>query len=96
VLRAVAAGHDATPAQVALAWLLARPGVSSILIGASKVAQLEDNLGAADLRLTADELARLDEASAPTKPYPHWFTPMVADRRAHEALGIALSSPPIR
>jgi aryl-alcohol dehydrogenase-like predicted oxidoreductase len=96
LLRSIATKHGASPAQVALAWLLTRPGVSSILIGASKVEQLDDNLGASDLRLTAEDLAALDDASRPTVPYPHWFTPMVADRRAHEALGIPLSSPPLR
>jgi aryl-alcohol dehydrogenase-like predicted oxidoreductase len=96
LLRSTATKHGASPAQVALAWLLSRPGVSSVLIGASKVAQLDDNLGASDLRLTPEDLAVLDEASKPTVPYPQWFNPMVADRRAHEALGIPLSSPPIR
>jgi aryl-alcohol dehydrogenase-like predicted oxidoreductase len=96
LVRTIAAKYDASPAQVALAWLLARPGVSSILIGASKLEQLEDNLGASDVRLTTDDLSTLDEASKPRLPYPQWFTPMVADRRAHEALGITLTSPPIR
>lgn len=62
-MRAIAEAHGATVAQVALAWLLGRPGVSSILIGASRVAQLDDNLGAADLALGDDERAALDEAT---------------------------------
>ena len=49
LLRAIAAKRDATPAQVALAWVLTRPAVASVLIGASRADQLEDNLGAADL-----------------------------------------------
>jgi aryl-alcohol dehydrogenase-like predicted oxidoreductase len=95
-LRAIAEAHGASPARVALAWLLTRPGVSSILVGASSVAQLEENLGASALTLTADDLSALDEVSKPAVPYPHWFTPLVADRTAHDALGIPLSTPPIR
>lgn len=63
-MRTIAAAHDASVAQVALAWLLAKPAVSSILVGASKLSQLDDNLAAADLALTADELALLDAATA--------------------------------
>ncbi len=65
VLRDVAAEHGRPPAQVALAWALARPGVSSVVIGASKLAQLEDNLAALDMVLTDEQTARLSEASAP-------------------------------
>jgi aryl-alcohol dehydrogenase-like predicted oxidoreductase len=96
ILRSIAASRDASVAQIALAWLLTRPGVSSVLVGASKVSQLDDNLRAADVRLTAEDLAALDEASKPNPPYPHWFTPLVADRSVHDALGIKLASPPIR
>jgi len=64
-LRAVAAELDRPAAQVALAWTLARPGVASTLIGASKVSQLESNIAATDIRLTAEHRQRLDEASAP-------------------------------
>ena len=95
-LRAIGEKHGASPAQVALAWLLTRPAVSSILIGASKVKQLEDNLGASEVRLTAEDLAALDDASKPTVPYPQWFTARVADSATHEALGIKLATPPIR
>ena len=65
VLREVAEEHERPPAQVALAWVLARPGVASVVIGASKLAQLEDNLAALDLVLTEEQTARLSEASAP-------------------------------
>ncbi|HZN14593.1 MAG TPA: aldo/keto reductase [Acidimicrobiales bacterium] len=68
-LREVAAAHDATPAQVALAWVIRRPNVIAIP-GASSVAQLEKNAAAADLELTDDDDARLTEASdrfSPTK-----------------------------
>jgi aryl-alcohol dehydrogenase-like predicted oxidoreductase len=57
---------------VALAWLLGRPGVTSIVIGARNDDQLADNLAAANLVLTAEELSRLDEVSAPPLLYPYW------------------------
>ena len=64
-LKAAAAELDRSPAQVALAWTLARPGVASTLIGASKVAQLESNIAATEIRLSAAVMQRLDKASAP-------------------------------
>ncbi len=73
VMREVAAAHDVSVAQVALAWLLAKPQVMSIIIGAKSLAQLEDNLAAADLVLTADDMARLDEVSALPSEYPGWM-----------------------
>jgi aryl-alcohol dehydrogenase-like predicted oxidoreductase len=72
VLVEVAGAHGASPAQVALAWLLGRPAVSSVIIGARTDEQLRANLGAASLSLTADERAALDEVSAPALVYPHW------------------------
>ncbi len=73
VMREVAAAHDVSVAQVALAWLLAKPQVMSIIIGAKSLAQLEDNLAAADLVLTTEELARLDEVSVLPSEYPGWM-----------------------
>ena len=64
--------HGVSAAQVALAWLLGRPGVTSLVIGARTDEQLADNLAAADLELSAEERARLDELSAPPLIYPHW------------------------
>ncbi|MBH1973790.1 MAG: aldo/keto reductase, partial [Rhodobacteraceae bacterium] len=55
-----------------LAWLLARPGVTSAIIGGRNRAQLAQNLGAADLGLTADETNRLQAISLPKLPYPYW------------------------
>jgi aryl-alcohol dehydrogenase-like predicted oxidoreductase len=63
-LCAVAAEQGRTPAQIALAWALSRPGVSSVIIGASKMAQLDDNLGALSVVLTDEQLRRLNEISA--------------------------------
>jgi aryl-alcohol dehydrogenase-like predicted oxidoreductase len=65
-------GHGVSAAQVTLAWLLGRPGVSSLIVGARTAEQLADNLGAADLELSAEERARLDALSAPPLIYPHW------------------------
>ena len=65
-LRAVAQELDRPAAQVALAWTLARPGITSTIIGARTSAQIESNIAAADIILQADQLDRLDRASAPT------------------------------
>jgi len=68
----VAEAHGVPMAQVALAWLLARPAVSSVILGARTVQQLQQNLGAADLALSPEVVARLDDVSAPDVPdYPY-------------------------
>jgi aryl-alcohol dehydrogenase-like predicted oxidoreductase len=68
----VADAHGASKSQVALAWLLARPAVTSVILGVRTLSQLEDNLGAADLVLTDAELTRLTDASAPRiDDYPY-------------------------
>ena len=61
----VSAAHGATQAQVALAWIMAQPGLTAPIASATSVEQLDDILGAARLKLTADDLAKLDKASAP-------------------------------
>jgi aryl-alcohol dehydrogenase-like predicted oxidoreductase len=96
LLRSIGQKRNASPAQVSLAWLLTRPAVSSILVGASSAKQLDENLGATAVELAADELAQLDAATKSARPYPHWFTERVADGKVHEALGIELSTPPVR
>ena len=65
VLKAVAAEHDRPAAQIALAWVMARPGVTTTLIGASKLPQLASNIAAAEVGLTPDQVKRLDDVSAP-------------------------------
>jgi aryl-alcohol dehydrogenase-like predicted oxidoreductase len=85
-LRAIAGEHKATPAQVALAWLLAKPHVSTVVIGASNMRQLEDNLGAASLTLTPADLASLDQLTRPTPIYPNWFTGLTLDQQTKQAL----------
>jgi aryl-alcohol dehydrogenase-like predicted oxidoreductase len=72
VLVDIAGAHGASPAQVALAWLLGRPAVTSVIIGARTDEQLIDNLGGASLLLSADERAALDKVSAPELIYPYW------------------------
>lgn len=72
VVQQVASDHDRPMSHAAIAWLLSRPAVSSVLLGARTVDQLRDNLAAATLDLTDDDLARLTTASAPgVPPYPY-------------------------
>ena len=73
IVRELATVHEVTPAQVAIAWTLAQPGVTSTIIGARHVGQLEDNLGALGITLSKDDLARLDAASANEDIYPYRF-----------------------
>jgi aryl-alcohol dehydrogenase-like predicted oxidoreductase len=71
-VRAVADGRGVSMPQIALAWLVDRPAVSSVILGARTVEQLDDNLGAAGLHLTPEETARLDEVSDPgAADYPY-------------------------
>jgi aryl-alcohol dehydrogenase-like predicted oxidoreductase len=85
-LRGIAAAHKASVAQTALAWLLARKVVSSVIVGASKMSQLEDNLAAADLTLSTEEVTALDEFTRPGAVYPNWFTEFVEDPAVKNAL----------
>lgn len=78
-MRDIAKTHGASVAQVALAWLLAKPAVTNILIGASKLHQLEDNLGATELCLSAEEISRLDAQLPPSPVYPNWFIDQLVD-----------------
>ncbi len=77
---AIAKELDATPSQVALAWLLTRPTVSSVIFGARTIEQLEDNVKAASLALPPEAVARLDEVSAPTLGYPYDFMKRIQGR----------------
>ncbi len=72
-LAKIAEKKGATVAQVALAWLLAQPGVTSIIIGANRMSQLEDNLKAAELELSEEEVAQLSSTTAPPSMYPQWM-----------------------
>lgn len=73
VISRVAKERDCTPSQVALAWVRNRPGVTSTIIGARTMAQLEDNVKALDLELGPDQLADLDAISEPTLDFPSAF-----------------------
>ncbi len=72
VLLAIAEERDVTASQVALNWVLSKPGVDTVILGARDEAQLRENLATAGWRLTADEMRRLDEVSALPEPYPSW------------------------
>lgn len=72
-MRPIAEEHDVSVAQVALAWLLHQPQVTSVIVGAKREDQLADNLAAAKLLLSADELAALDEVSRLPAEYPGWM-----------------------
>jgi aryl-alcohol dehydrogenase-like predicted oxidoreductase len=72
VLEAVSAETGRSIPQIALAWLLTRPTVSGIVFGARNAEQLRDNFGAASLKLTPEQLGRLDAASDERPPYPYW------------------------
>ncbi len=79
-LDAVAAEVGKTVPQVALNWLLQRPTVSTLIIGARDETQLRDNLGAVGWTLTSEQVARLDKASAVTPPYPYWHQTQFVER----------------
>ena len=81
-MRPIAAQHQATVAQVALAWLLSRPQVSTVIMGAKTPEQLAENLGASALVLTPDELQMLDDVSKLPPEYPGWMLAMQAQYRA--------------
>lgn len=81
VLVEIAANHSVSPAQVAIAWLLDRPAVASVILGARTEAQLADNLDATELKLTPEEHARLEAISRPPLIYPYWHQrDLAADR----------------
>ncbi len=84
-LVAVAEEHGVSPAQVALAWLLRRPGVTSVVVGARTDAQLSDNLAAADLELSDADMTRLETVSRPPLLYPYWHQAASASERLSPA-----------
>jgi aryl-alcohol dehydrogenase-like predicted oxidoreductase len=84
VLTDVARARAASVAQVALAWVLAQDAVTSVIIGARKLSQLDDNLQSIDLTLSADELKALDDVSRLTPEYPEWMNRLPSDRRPGE------------
>lgn len=81
-----AAAHDASPAQIALAWILAKTRSHTVIVGANKPSHLDGSLAAASLDLTEDEIAAIDAAAAPARRYPEWFDTMMHDAEHKEAL----------
>jgi aryl-alcohol dehydrogenase-like predicted oxidoreductase len=77
-LEIIAKAHDTSVASVALAWVHAKPGVTSIIIGARRMSQFEENIRALDVNLTAEELGRLDAITEPTLGFPQSMLPMAA------------------
>jgi aryl-alcohol dehydrogenase-like predicted oxidoreductase len=81
VMRAIAGAHGVSVARVALAWILSKPFVTSLIVGAKSLEQLDDNLAALDLVLTQAELAQLDEVSALPPEYPGWAVELMGRTR---------------
>jgi len=87
LMRTIAAEHDANVADVAIAWLLSKPIVNSIIIGSSKLHQLEANLKSASVQITPKSLEALDKATALNQIYPYSFHARVVDQAQRTALG---------
>jgi aryl-alcohol dehydrogenase-like predicted oxidoreductase len=81
VVAPIAKAHNCSPARISLAWLLAKPVVTSVIIGAKRIDQLQDNLAAVDVKLTADEIKKLDEVSELPAEYPGWMLPFQGANR---------------
>jgi aryl-alcohol dehydrogenase-like predicted oxidoreductase len=75
IVAPIAKAHSCSAARVCLAWLLAKPAVTSVIIGAKRLDQLQDNLSAVDMQLTEEEIKQLDEVSALPPEYPGWMLP---------------------
>jgi len=86
VLKNIAAEHNASVAQIALAWLLRKPVVASIIVGASKMHQLQDNLQSVSIKLSAVQLQQLNDLTKPANLYPQWFNQQLIDTRQQEIL----------
>lgn len=82
VMQEIAASHKASVATIALAWMLRKKGITSIIIGAKKEEQLRENIAATSLILTADEMSGLDAVSELSKEYPGWMIERQADGRS--------------
>lgn len=92
LMRGIADGHGVTIAQVALAWLLSKDQVSSILLGATKMHQLDDNLAAVNVRLSEDEIAAMESVSAQRRTYPGFFVDRI-DQPIAQALAARAGTP---
>jgi aryl-alcohol dehydrogenase-like predicted oxidoreductase len=88
----IAGARGVSASQVALAWLIARPGVTTLILGGRNEAQFKDNLGSLDVKLTSEERSRLDQVSQPTLLYPYWHQARAASDRL-SAADLALLAP---
>ncbi|RYX81725.1 aldo/keto reductase [bacterium] len=84
VMRPIAESRGVSVAQIALAWLLHQKVVSTVIIGAKRIEQLDDNLASVQVELSADELKALDEASQLTAEYPGWMIDFWGGERAKQ------------
>jgi aryl-alcohol dehydrogenase-like predicted oxidoreductase len=91
-LVAIGKAHGVSAARIALAWLLGRPAVTSLIIGGRTEAQFRDNLASVEVKLTAEQRARLDKVSQPTLLYPYWHQAWTAKDRL-SAADLALLAP---
>ena len=87
-MRPIAKSHGVSVARVALAWLLHKPAVTSVIIGAKTEEQLHDNIAAVDLKLSTEEMATLDKVSALPAEYPGWMV----ERLSSDRLGLVNAS----
>jgi len=87
-MKPIAKSHGVSVAQVAIAWLLHKPAVTSVIIGARTTDQLQDNIASADLKLTSEEMGALDKVSALPAEYPGWML----ERLSSDRLGLVNSS----
>src|SRR6266480_1600047 len=85
VMAPIGKAHDCSPARISLAWLLTKPVVTSVILGAKRLDQLQDNHAAEELNLSADEIRILDEVSALPPEYPGWMLPFQSDDRWGDA-----------
>ena len=81
IMAPIAKAHNCSPARISLAWLLAKPVVTSVIIGAKRIEQLKDNIAAVDIKLTPDQIKQLDEVSALPPEYPGWMLPFQSSNR---------------
>jgi aryl-alcohol dehydrogenase-like predicted oxidoreductase len=87
-MRPIAKSHGVSVARIAIAWLLHKPPVTSVIIGAKTPEQLQDNLAAVDVKLTQEEMATLDKVSALPPEYPGWMV----ERLSADRLGLVNAS----
>jgi aryl-alcohol dehydrogenase-like predicted oxidoreductase len=81
----IAKAHNCSPARISLAWLLTKPVVTSVIIGAKRMDQLTDNVAAVDIKLTEDQIKKLDEVSTLPPEYPGWMLPFQGANRLEPA-----------